>query len=159
MHKRGFTIVELLIVIVVIGILAAITIVAYNGVQERARFSKAQADLKALNNAVLQYNTINGSYPDTAGAWRAQSSSGDTFIPGIKPGILSSLPADSQNTGSYSYYYRSDSTNYKLIRHTLPEASGGTGLPSVERTNNPLYDSVRPTWAWGYWTPGTAAGW
>ena len=36
--KSGFTIVELLIVIVVIGILAAITIVAYNGIQSRARF-------------------------------------------------------------------------------------------------------------------------
>lgn len=36
-QNSGFTIVELLIVIVVIGILAAITIVAYNGVQQRAR--------------------------------------------------------------------------------------------------------------------------
>lgn len=41
--QKGFTIVELLIVIVVIGILAAITIVAYNGIQERARMSSAIA--------------------------------------------------------------------------------------------------------------------
>lgn len=40
---RGFTIVELLIVIVVIAILAAITIVAYNGIQNRAKTSSAQA--------------------------------------------------------------------------------------------------------------------
>lgn len=39
MKSRGFTIVELLIVIVVIAILAAVTIVAYNGVQQRARAS------------------------------------------------------------------------------------------------------------------------
>ena len=38
-RSRGFTIVELLIVIVVIAILAAITIVAYTGIQERARVS------------------------------------------------------------------------------------------------------------------------
>ncbi len=42
-NHTGFTIVELLIVIVVIGILAAITIVAFNGVQSKARFSKMQS--------------------------------------------------------------------------------------------------------------------
>ena len=43
--KSGFTIVELLIVIVVIAILAAITIVAYNGIQNRAKASEASAAL------------------------------------------------------------------------------------------------------------------
>ncbi|MCA9336117.1 prepilin-type N-terminal cleavage/methylation domain-containing protein, partial [Candidatus Saccharibacteria bacterium] len=43
--KTGFTIVELLIVIVVIAILAAITIVAYNGIQQRSRDSIRKSDL------------------------------------------------------------------------------------------------------------------
>jgi prepilin-type N-terminal cleavage/methylation domain-containing protein len=62
--QRGFTIVELLIVIVVIGILAAITIVAYNGVQNRAHAASAQAD--ATNTAKLLATTYatNGSYPN-----------------------------------------------------------------------------------------------
>jgi len=50
--RRGFTIVELLIVIVVIGILAAITIVAYNGVQTNSQVAKMQADLTQLSNAI-----------------------------------------------------------------------------------------------------------
>ncbi len=50
--QSGFTIVELLIVIVVIGILAAITIVAFNGVQERARVTSANNDLTLLNKAI-----------------------------------------------------------------------------------------------------------
>ncbi|MDB5179864.1 MAG: hypothetical protein JWN12_496 [Candidatus Saccharibacteria bacterium] len=45
-RRRGFTIVELLIVIVVIGILAAITIVAYNGIQQRVKIAVIQSDLE-----------------------------------------------------------------------------------------------------------------
>lgn len=50
--NRGFTIVELLIVIVVIGILAAIVIVAFSGVQEKSRVQKANTDLNTLVKAI-----------------------------------------------------------------------------------------------------------
>lgn len=52
-RQEGFTIVELLIVIVVIGILAAITIVAYNGIQERARVARANSELTTLSKAII----------------------------------------------------------------------------------------------------------
>lgn len=60
---RGFTIVELLIVIVVIAILAAITIVAYNGIQNRAKTSAGQSAANALMKKVEAFNTINSVYP------------------------------------------------------------------------------------------------
>src|SRR5665647_641902 len=63
--RRGFTIVELLIVIVVIGILAAITIVAYNGIQTRARDVKRTDDAAKIMGALEAYKVINGKYPDT----------------------------------------------------------------------------------------------
>ena len=65
--QKGFTIVELLIVIVVIGILAAITIVAYNGIQNRARDTSVRSDLANLAKQFELYNVDNGRYPIGAG--------------------------------------------------------------------------------------------
>ena len=66
--RSGFTIVELLIVIVVIGILAAITVVAYNGIQERAQISTAQAELSNIAKAAQLYYVENNRYPNQ-GEW------------------------------------------------------------------------------------------
>lgn len=65
MHSAsaGFTIVELLIVIVVIAILAAMTIVAYNGIQARAYDSSVRSDLSQIGRKVELYKIDNGSYP------------------------------------------------------------------------------------------------
>lgn len=61
--QHGFTIVELLIVIVVIAILASISIVSYNGVQGRASDTAVQSDLRNFANKVMEYQAINGSFP------------------------------------------------------------------------------------------------
>lgn len=63
--RSGFTIVELLIVIVVIGILAAVTIVAYNGVQQRARDAIRKSDLSTMAKATQLYSIDNGDYADS----------------------------------------------------------------------------------------------
>ena len=59
----GFTIVELLIVIVVIAILAAITIVAYNGIQTRAKNTKTLVATEQAIKLLGSYKAINGAYP------------------------------------------------------------------------------------------------
>jgi prepilin-type N-terminal cleavage/methylation domain-containing protein len=60
---RGFTIVELLIVIVVIGILAAIVIVAYNGVSQRANTTKATGNAASVKKVAEAMNADGGVYP------------------------------------------------------------------------------------------------
>lgn len=66
-RQPGFTIVEMLIVIVVIGILAAITVVAFNGIQQRAQYSKLSAGLNAYEKASQMYKVDNGGFPHTTG--------------------------------------------------------------------------------------------
>jgi len=63
--QKGFTIVELLIVIVVIGILAALVLNAFSGVQAKARDTKRQTDVRAISSQLEAYfnGTGNGAYP------------------------------------------------------------------------------------------------
>src|SRR5690606_30387203 len=61
--QKGFTIVELLIVIVIIGILATLVIVTFSGIQQRARDTQRQTDINAIQSSVEAYYAQTGSYP------------------------------------------------------------------------------------------------
>lgn len=63
--RAGFTIVELLVVIVVIGVLAAITIVSYSGVSSRAKDTSALSDLNNISRQLELFNVDNNNYPST----------------------------------------------------------------------------------------------
>ena len=66
--RRGFTIVELLIVVVVIAILAAITIVSFNGITQRSKQTTVLSDASNAANAMEVDNVTDGSYAGTAEA-------------------------------------------------------------------------------------------
>lgn len=65
LHRKsqGFTIVELLIVIVVIGILAGLVITTFNGIQQKGRDTERETDVKALHGQVEAYYAQNAKYP------------------------------------------------------------------------------------------------
>ena len=65
-NQQGFTIVELLIVIIVIGILAGLVLVTFNGVQQKARNTERQTDTKAIASHMETYNAQKGYYPTNA---------------------------------------------------------------------------------------------
>ncbi len=63
LDNKGFTIVELLIVIVVIGILALLVITTYSGIQAKARNAKRQTDIQSVQTQLEAFFSQNGYYP------------------------------------------------------------------------------------------------
>lgn len=90
---RGFTIVELLIVIVVIAILAAIVLVTYSGIQERARMSNAISFEQQLRNKYMAYATGSWDFSECSGGTvRNASGSATDTISGTVSWITSGTP-------------------------------------------------------------------
>jgi prepilin-type N-terminal cleavage/methylation domain-containing protein len=93
--RRGFTLVELLVVIAVIGLLAGIAVVALNGVIIQARNTQRKSDLAQLRDAVRRYKLITGSYPSfPPGPQEANTSCSPTGSP---PGTNGDWPLAIKN--------------------------------------------------------------
>ncbi len=157
--RQGFTIVELLIVIVIIAVLATVTVVAYNGMQSRAQFTRLSSELGLINKALALYHAENGAYPVTgtfgAPGWRYSCATGiANFITGISTHINTppQAPCNGGATNNDTWLYASDGAGYKLL-HIRPSASLSGQPPAAMRDTR--YTAASPSW--GYWTPSWAA--
>lgn len=126
--KSGFTIVELTVVIVIIGILAAISIVTYNGVQARSRDSIRHSDVALITQALDRYYLENGRYPASNGGsttinsgWSTTADASWQYLANqLVPDYISSMPSDPTSTpgasvlsaGTKSYNYAYFTGNY-----------------------------------------------
>ncbi|NLA43141.1 type II secretion system protein [Candidatus Saccharibacteria bacterium] len=87
--QKGFTIVELLIVIVVIAILAAISIVAFTGIQQRGRDSQRASDVSNIVKALTAYTSDDSEGGGSSGVWPANGDAKGA-LEGYKAANLSS---------------------------------------------------------------------
>lgn len=124
--QTGFTIVELLIVIVVIGILAAITIVAYNGIQNRAYDGAVQQDLSSIGKKLELYKIDNNDlYPSSTGnlGTLALKISGGSYALGTYRNLVYCYDSTnnrytlSATSKSDTHYYIA-SVNGEILKHT-----------------------------------------
>ena len=117
--RKGFTIVELLIVIVVVAILATIAIVAYSGIQNQAHETTVKSDLKNIGTVVMQEQILNGTgQPATADATgltgKMKISKGSYNTSGITSGMF----AYCRNNEEFALLARAKTNRTFMFRST-----------------------------------------
>jgi prepilin-type N-terminal cleavage/methylation domain-containing protein len=163
--NNGFTIVELLVVIVVIAILAAISVVAYTGIQQRTRDSARESDIAAIVKALELYYIDHGQFPPGSGSTVINSSWSTTadaswgnLASHLVPDYISELPRDPistpganpQSLGNYNYGYFRDNSGvycgparqtYIIVYNLESQPRKNTFIGNCDTTN---YSSLGP---------------
>ena len=146
--SKGFTLIELLIVMAVIAILIAIAIPSFRGMQDEARKTKAQGDVRVLKIAVESY------YKNHANAYPAASTTAlqtwEATLTGASPRILDAVlydPFGATTTTQYLYATDTNSTStakYYIIYSVGPGLNGTASVATtgiVTTANDAVWDS------------------
>ena len=130
MRTRGFTIIELLVVVAIIGLLSSIVLVSLSAIQMRARDTRRMEDIDTIRKALALYAT-NGAFPvqTTEGPLVSGSGGGAALI---AAGSVSAIPQDPQSPSSqYEYVTNASgstcSLSFCLETNTIPNYSEGCG--------------------------------
>ena len=122
-RNKGFTLVELMVVMAVVGILAGLTLTAFFGARKTARDGQRKADLEQIRSALEMYRTDEGSYPTT---------------PASLSGYIE-LPSDP--VAGRSYYYNKSGDTYELCAALeIPggdSCGGSCGVTCNHKVRNP----------------------
>jgi general secretion pathway protein G len=132
--SAGFTLMEMLIVMVIIGILATLGLGSFQSSQQKGRDSKRKAELKQIGVALEAYYNDHRQYPLSASGLIAGCNGGAScawgteFVDENGTVYMVELPADPKSNGAY--FYDSDGTSYQLytrLENTFdPEVSTDT---------------------------------
>lgn len=104
MKQRGFTFIEILVVITIIAILVVIGIVSYGSVNQRSRDARRKSDIEQIRSALEMYRADNGYYPDGGPTvnFDAVGLAGSAIETALSE-YLSPIPVDPKDNDSYPY--------------------------------------------------------
>jgi len=129
--QGGFTLIELMVVILIIGLLATIVVQSLKGATDKAKRVKAEADISEIKTALDRYYLDVGSYPNTEQGLQALVSAPNTGRSVSQGGggdyqgpYLEKLPPDPWGN---LYVYQSDGSSYVLKSFGADGVEGGTG--------------------------------
>ncbi len=137
-HK-GFTIIELLVVVAIIGILASVVVAMFSQPKADSRDARRESDMKQIQNALALYISTNGTYPDCQSPTVIDGSSDCLSAKLLDARAMPQVPMDPQGRGAcpaippvadgFGYCYISNPTgsDYAIYYHR-EDASGGAGL-------------------------------
>ena len=118
--EGGFTLLELLIVIVIIGILALLIIPNITSAPKKARDTQRKTDLRAIQKGLEEYFVSNNVYPNQM----------TDLTAGTTP-IMKTLPSDPKNTGAFVYSYTPANSNTTYTLTGCLENAGDNGTDVI----------------------------
>lgn len=143
MKKKGFTFIEILVVVSIIAVLIAVGVISYGSIQKRSRDARRKSDIEQIRSALEFYRSDNGYYPDGPTTFTALSSSANPGKVLIDDEYIAQIPSDPKDDTEYAYQIKMLNLQgehyygYCLAAYTEGDGSGSNACTTETLPSSP----------------------